>query len=106
MLRHVVMFTWKPGTPPETVREIEEAFAALPSKISEIIGFEWGTDVSVQGFSRGFTHCGIVTVASEAGRDAYAVHPDHQAFIALSRPHVEQILTFDYEPRDAVGSNP
>jgi hypothetical protein len=106
MLRHVVMFTWKPDAPPGKVREIEEAFASLPSKIPEIIGFEWGTDVSVQGFSRGFTHCFVVTVANEADRDAYAVHSEHQTFLALSRPHVEQILTFDYAPRDAVGSNP
>ena len=32
MLRHVVMFTWKPGTPPETVREIgaDRVRQALP----------------------------------------------------------------------------
>lgn len=98
MLRHVVMFGWKPGTPTATIGEIEDAFRALPAKIPQITGFEWGTDVSVQGFSRGFTHCFVVSYASEADRDAYQVHPDHQAFLALSRPHVEQLLTFDYFP--------
>lgn len=104
MLRHVVLFQWKPGTPPDTIAEIESAFAALPATIPEIIEFEWGTDVSIQGFDHGFTHCFIVTVATEADRDRYLPHPDHQAFIALSRPHVEQLLTFDYHARDASGS--
>jgi len=99
MLRHVVLFNWKPETPPETIRQIEAAFCALPAKIPEIIGFEWGTDVSVQGFDRGFTHCFVVTLASEAGRDVYLPHPDHAAFIALSRPHVEQLLVVDYHPQ-------
>jgi hypothetical protein len=104
MLRHVVLFNWKADTPPEKIREIEETFAALPAKIPQIVGFEWGTDVSVQGFSRGFTHCFVVTVASEEDRDTYLPHPDHAEFIELSRPHVEQILTFDYHARDATGS--
>ena len=96
MLRHVVMFGWKPETPAEKVREIEDAFGALPAKIPQIAAFEWGTDVSVQGFTRGFTHCFVVSFATEADRDTYQAHPDHQAFLALSRPNVAQLLTFDY----------
>ncbi len=96
MLRHVVMFGWKPEVPADKVREIEDAFRALPAKIPQVAAFEWGTDVSVQGFSRGFTHCFVVSFASEADRDGYQAHPDHQAFIALSRPNVAQLLTFDY----------
>lgn len=96
MLRHVVMFGWKPEVPAEKVREIEDAFRALPARIPQVAAFEWGTDVSVQGFSRGFTHCFVVSFASEADRDEYQTHPDHQAFVALSRPSVAQLLTFDY----------
>ena len=104
MLRHVVLFKWKPETPPEKVREIEAAFCALPAKIPEIAGFEWGTDVSAQGFARGFTHCFVVSLASERERDVYLPHPEHAAFIALSRPHVAKLLALDYHSRDATGS--
>jgi len=103
MLRHVVLFSWKPETPPEKVREIEDAFCALPAKIPVITGFEWGTDVSVQAFDQGFTHCFVVSLASKADRDTYLPHPDHATFIALSRPHVEKILVIDYIVQDAVG---
>ncbi len=103
MLRHVVIFQWKPETPPETIRQIEQTFAALPSKIPQIKAFEWGTDVSVQGFDQGYTHCFVVTVDSAEDRDAYLPHPEHAAFLALSRPNVEKLLVLDYVPTDVVG---
>jgi hypothetical protein len=96
MLRHVVMFRWKPETPPDKVQEIEKAFCALPAKIPQIAEFEWGTDVSVQGLAAGFTHCFVVSFASEQDRGIYAPHPDHAAFLALSRPNIDQVLVFDY----------
>jgi len=96
MLRHVVLFAWKPETPPEVVRKIEQTMGALRAKIPEIAQYEWGTDVSVQGLAQGFTHCFVVSFASEQDRDTYQVHPDHKAFIALSAPHREKLMTFDY----------
>ncbi len=97
MLRHVVLFRWKPETPPETVAEIEASFADLPGKIPEIADFEYGTDVSVEGLADGFSHCFFVTFASEADRDIYLPHPDHAEFGDLIRPHLERVLVFDYE---------
>ena len=96
MLRHVVLFRWKPETPAAKTREIEDAFRALPGKIPQIAGFEWGHDVSVGGFSQGYTHCFVVSFHSAADRDVYVPHPDHAAFIALSRPHVDGLLVIDY----------
>jgi len=86
------------------IRRIEQTFVALPSQIPQIKGFEWGTDVSVQGFDRGYTHCFVVTVDSAEDRDAYLPHPAHAEFIALSRPNVEKILVLDYSPTDAIGT--
>ncbi len=96
MLRHVVMFHWKPDTSPEKIREIEDAFSALPAKIPQVAGFEWGTDVSVQGLAAGFTHCFVVSFSNEQDRDIYLPHPEHAAFLALSRPNVQQVMVFDY----------
>ena len=96
VLRHVVMFQFKKGTPESTVREIEATFAALPRKIDAIRDFEWGTDVSVEGKADGFTHCFVVTFSSEADRDAYLPHPAHQEFVALATPHRERSLVLDY----------
>jgi len=99
VLRHVVLFQFKDGTPDENVRKIEDAFRALPGKIDLIQDFEWGTDVSVEGKAEGFTHCFFVTFASEADRDAYLPHPDHAAFGSVLSPHLEKVVVVDYWQR-------
>jgi hypothetical protein len=99
VLRHVVMFQFKKDTPESTVRTIEAAFAALRQKIDGIRDFEWGTDVSVEGKADGFTHCFVVTFASEADRDSYLPHPAHQEFVSLVTPHKERSLVLDYWAR-------
>lgn len=95
-LRHVVLFAFKSSSTPDEIRAVEQAFADLPRQIPEILGFEWGTDVSVEGRAAGFTHCFVVTFADTAGRDAYLPHPAHQTFVELVGPHREQVLVFDY----------
>jgi len=96
LLRHVVLFQFKPGTSAAQIKTIEDAFRALPDQIDAIHDFEWGTDVSVEGIAQGFTHCFLVTFKSEADRDAYLPHPAHKAFGELLRPHREKVLVIDY----------
>lgn len=96
LLRHVVLFKFKDETPAEDVRKVEEAFRALPTQIREIHGFEWGTDVSVEGIARGYTHCFFVTFRSAADRDTYLPHPAHKAFGQILRPHLDSVLVLDY----------
>jgi hypothetical protein len=80
----------------ESVALIEVAFMGLKNKISEIVSIEWGTNVSPEGLSQDFTHCFFVTFHSEADRDKYLPHPDHQAFGSLLSPYLEKVLVIDY----------
>ena len=96
LLRHIVLFKFKGDTRPEKLREIENAFCALPSKIDAIYDFEWGTDASVEGKTQGFTHCFLVSFRSEAHRDTYLPHPAHEQFRAIMQPHLEKSLVIDY----------
>ena len=98
-LRHVVLFKFRKGTPGRTVKRIESAFRTLPGRIPEIAGFEWGTDVSPEGLSEGYTHCFLVTFRDAAGRDAYLPHPAHLAFVKLLEPRLEKALVVDYVAR-------
>lgn len=98
-VRHVVLFKFKAEATPEQIREVEQAFVALTDKIDEIKDLEWGTDESPEGISKGFTHCFLVTFASAADRDAYLPHPEHQAFVDVLRPHLQEALVVDYVPR-------
>lgn len=96
VLRHVVLFAFRPETTPDQIAAVEAAFAALPAQIPAIIAFEWGRDVSVEGKAQGFTHCFLVTFEDEAGRAAYLPHPAHQAFVQLVSQHREKGLVLDY----------
>jgi hypothetical protein len=96
VLRHVVLLKFKPETTAAQITEIEEAFCALPKKIDTITDFEWGTDVAPEKRSEGFTHCFLVTFATEAGRDAYLPHPAHQEFVKLLKPQLDKVLVVDY----------
>ena len=96
VLRHVVLFKFKDDLTKEQVNEVVAAFAGLPKKIDLIRDFEWGTDVSVENRSQGFTHAFLVTFADEKGRDAYLKHPAHDDFVRLAGPRIDKVLVVDY----------
>jgi lysophospholipase L1-like esterase len=96
VLRHVVLFKFKKELTKEEIKEVVDAFAALPKKINAIKDFEWGTDVSVENKAAGYTHGFIVSFASEKGRDDYLPHPAHKEFGKLVGPRLEGVLVFDF----------
>jgi len=96
VLRHVVLFKFKDGTPPEKVKEIEEAFRALPGKIPVVHDFEWGTNNSPENHAQGFTHCFFLTFLTEEDRNAYLPHPAHKEFGKLLGPCLDKVCVVDY----------
>lgn len=96
VLRHVVLFKFKQSTSPDQIKEIVDAFSALPSKIPEIADYEWGLNNSPEGLNKGLTHGFLLTFKSEADRATYLPHPDHKAFGALLTPHLEDVTVVDY----------
>lgn len=96
VLKHVVFFKWHDSVSDEKVDELIEVFAALPSKIEEIQDFEYGADVSVEGLQKGFTHCFILTFASEKERDIYLPHPDHKALGDAIGPYLDDVMVLDF----------
>lgn len=96
LLRHVVLFQFKPETTPEQVETIVTEFGRLRSKISEIADYEYGLNNSPEGLSEGLTHCFLVTFHSEEDRDAYLPHPAHLEFVQLLRPHLAKAVVVDY----------
>ena len=95
-LRHVVLFSFKKTSMESDVKKVEDAFRALPSKIKEIKAFEWGRNNSPENLNQDFTHCFLVTFASEADRAIYLPHPAHQAFVDVLKPHLDKVLVIDY----------
>ena len=69
VLRHVVMFGFKPDVSEAQVKEVEDAFCKLPSQIDLIKGYEWGTDL---------------------------VHPAHKAFGKVLGGKASAVTVLDY----------
>lgn len=100
VVRHVVLFKFKEGTPADQVRGIEEKFRDLKAKIPQIVDFEWGTNMSPENHAQGFTHCFLLTFRDVAARDAYLPHPAHKEFGAQLGPILDKVLVVDYLSKD------
>lgn len=98
-VRHVVLFAFKPETPPETRAQIEQASLALADQIPVIHSVEWGTDLNEKSRAEGYTHCFVYTFSSRADIPVYVNHPAHVAFRQMALPHIEKLLILDYVPR-------
>jgi Stress responsive A/B Barrel Domain len=95
-LRHVVIFKFKDSSSAEDIKQVETAFKALPEKIKEVKGYEWGINNSPEGLAQGFTHCFFLTFGSEEDRATYLPHPAHQAFVKILSPHLDKVMVLDY----------
>jgi hypothetical protein len=96
LLRHVVLFKFKSSSDSTDIKKVEDAFRALPSKIKEVVAFEWGTNNSPENLNQEFTHCFFVSFKSEKDRDTYLPHPAHKEFVDVLRPHLDKVLVVDY----------
>ena len=96
VLYHVVSLKLKPGTAADQVKAVEQAFQGLKAKIPGIKTLHWGTNVSPEKLDKGFTHCFVLTFATEKDRDAYLVHPDHKAFGGVLKPVMGDVFVIDF----------
>lgn len=94
--RHVVCFKFKEEATPAQIKEVETEFAALKDKIKTIVDFEWGTNVSPENRAKGFTHCFVVTFKDQAGLEVYLPHKDHQAFVSIVKPILDDVFVIDF----------
>ena len=96
LLRHIVLYKFKPTATPAQVQEVIDAFAGLPKKIDTIVAFEHGENVSAEGKSEGLTHAFVVTFRDQKGLATYLAHPAHDAYVAVVRDKRERGVVFDY----------
>ena len=82
-LVHLVAFKYKKAITEEKKNEIARALVALKGKIPEIKSVEWGTNISQEGFDKGFHQAFVITFDNEKDRDLYLVHPEHKKFAKL-----------------------
>jgi len=96
MIRHVVMFQFKPDTTPADLAAIAEGLGGLPHAIPEIADYRFGHDIGVNEGNFDF-----VVVADFADTDDYLVYRDHDLHKALIvhriAPHVATRAAVQFE---------
>jgi hypothetical protein len=98
-LFHVVSLKFKPSATKEQIKAVEDAFVALKEKIPGITSLDWGTNVSPEKHDKGFTHCFVLSFASEKDRDTYLTHPAHKAFGKTLGPIMDDVMVLDFWSR-------
>jgi len=99
-LYHVVSIKFKGDADPQKVKNAEEAFKELKTKIPQIQSLHWGTNVSKENRNKGFTHCFVLTFANEKDRDSYLKDPAHKAFGQVLGPVVADVFVIDFVAQD------
>lgn len=77
---HIVAFKYKKAITDAKKKEIADALVALKGKIPQIISIRYGSNISKEGFDKGFHQAFIVTFANERDRDIYLEHEEHKKF--------------------------
>ena len=95
-LRHVVLFTFKATSTKEEVANVTRTFNDLYGKVPEVKKMEWGINMSPEHLDQGFTHCFTLTFNSEKDLADYQQNPDHKAFQAVLKPHMDKVFVVDY----------
>ena len=96
LLRHVLFFNFNDDLSAEHIKEIEDAFVALPSQIKEIKSFEWGTEINQK---KDFSHCFVLSFESEEALQAYIEHPAHKDLADMTSEKTQAISVMDYWER-------
>ncbi len=99
---HVVGFRYKKAVTDAKQKEIADALVALKKSIPQIVSVEHGTNVSKEGFDKGFHQLFIVKFASEKDRDIYLDHPKHKEFAKMLDGIIADkgIFVFDFVSKE------
>ncbi len=95
-MQHIVLVKFKETTPQAAINEVCDRFRQLRQEIPQVLAIEGGYDVSPEMRNQGFTHAFLLTFAGAAERDAYLVHPAHEAFKQMAMAHVADVTVVDY----------
>jgi Stress responsive A/B Barrel Domain len=98
MIRHIVALRFQDGCAQSEKDAIFADLAALRDQIGGILAFDFGPNVSIEPLSRGFEDVFCFDFQDVGARDAYLIHPAHQAVggrIVAATGGIEGVFVFD-----------
>jgi len=94
MLKHVVLFKFKPETTQAQIDALADGLGALPEIIEEIREFVFGLDIIHSERSYDFALVSLFDDLQAMQR--YQVHPEHQKVIAHVKAICSSVLAVDF----------
>lgn len=100
MIRHTVLFRFKPDFPDEQREAWTAGLDRLRGGVPGLLSLTHGPNVVAS--ARAFDYAIVADFASVEDIAVYDTHPLHEPLKQFSFPHSEQILAVDFEiPQDA-----
>ncbi|HXG45594.1 MAG TPA: Dabb family protein [Gemmatimonadales bacterium] len=81
MIRHLVLFRFRPGTSEEQIRQAGDALCAMRHHIPEIREVRWGANLSPESAGE-YSHVLTVVVDDLPAVERYLAHPVHRRTVA------------------------
>jgi hypothetical protein len=101
MIRHIVFVKFPTDARSETIDGVFRALDDLRAPLPGMLSFKGGANISPEGLARGFTHAFVADFVDAAARDAYLVHPAHQAaggrLVAAAEGGVDGLIVVDID---------
>ncbi|GLS85585.1 stress responsive protein [Cypionkella aquatica] len=101
MIRHIVALRLKASITEPLKQSLYSDLAGLSAVIDGIVAFHAGRNVSIEPLSRGFDDLFWFDFRDAAVRDAYVIHPAHQAIgariVAACEGGADGVYVFDVE---------
>mmetsp|Transcript_25503 Transcript_25503/g.45316 ORF Transcript_25503/g.45316 Transcript_25503/m.45316 type:complete len:351 (-) Transcript_25503:42-1094(-) len=94
-IKHMVFIKFKVDAP---VGDLIAGYAALPSKISQMQGFEYGPVNNQLGYeenAQGLQYVFVTSFGDSEDRDAYLVHDAHTEYVEVLFPHIDDFVIVD-----------
>jgi Stress responsive A/B Barrel Domain len=88
LIKHVVLFTWKPDTTDEQKQLVETELAALSDKVPGVRGYQFGADVGLVAAG----NADFALTADFDDADAYLVYRTHPAHVEFIEQTINPIL--------------
>lgn len=96
MIRHVVVFSWKPEATPERVQQIADELTKLSASIPAIKSYACGSDAGITDGNSDFAV--VADFDDEAGFVTYRDHPEHKEIIGrLIAPVIAERSSVQFE---------
>ncbi|WP_231445220.1 Dabb family protein [Brevibacterium zhoupengii] len=95
MIRHIVMFRWKPSFTDDVRRQWTAGLDGLQEQIPGLLNLVHGPDVLHT--DKSWDHVIIADFSTPEDIEVYNSHPAHEAIKPFSLPNVEQLAYVDFE---------